>query len=149
MGVSAALVAVDFYLGPVIQFPVLFVLPVMWAAWTAGIRFALGLALGLAAARFACHWWWGFPLSLTSAVVNNILRAATLMMVAVLAGNGAALVRNLRRRVAFLEARLAVCEDCGVIREADGMWRPIESAGRAPARVRCPRCEEKRYGLAT
>ncbi len=147
LATGAVLVGVDFYLGPMIQFPVLFVLPVMWAAWAHGMSFAILLSLGLATARFVCHWWWDFPLSLTAAVVNNVLRAAVLMVVAVLVANVGALVRNLRRRVAVLEARLSVCEDCGVIREEDGAWRPVEADARVFPRVRCPRCEEKRYGL--
>lgn len=146
-GLSLVLVSIDFYLGPVLQFPVLFVLPVMWGAWERGVRFGCGLALALAISRFVCHWFWDFPLDFTPAVVNNLLRAVGLVLVGVITGRVAGIVRDLRRRIVFLEARLTVCEECGVIREEDGRWVPLED-GPAPTRgrVRCPRCEEKLYG---
>lgn len=144
---SVSLVLVDFFLGPVIQFPVLFFLPVMWAAWRCGTRVALTLALAFAVMRFACHWYWRFPFDVTPAVINSILRAAGLMAVAVVTANIAALVRNLKRRVALLEARLEVCGECGVIREADGRWMPLDSGHALPSRrTRCPSCEERHYG---
>ena len=144
---SVALVSVDFWLGPIIQFPVLFVLPVMWAAWSRGARVAILLALGFALMRFACHWYWNFPFSVSPAVINSILRAAGLMAVAVVTANIAALVRNLKRRISLLESRLEVCGECGVIREPDGKWLPLDHAGpKSRQRICCPACEERRYG---
>lgn len=144
---SITLVLVDFFLGPVIQFPVLFFLPVMWAAWRCGTRVAVTLALAFALMRFACHWYWGFPFDVTPAVINSVLRAAGLMAVAVVTANIAALTRNLKRRVALLEARLEVCGECGVVREADGSWMPLDHGHPPPRRhTRCPSCEEKHYG---
>lgn len=144
---SISLVLVDFFFGPIIQFPVLFVLPVMWAAWRRGARVAIILALSFAIMRLACHWYWRFPFDVTPAVVNSILRAAGLMAVAVATANIASLVRNLKRRVALLEARLEVCGECGVVREADGRWLPLDPGHGLPARhTRCPSCEERHYG---
>jgi hypothetical protein len=144
---SVALIAVDFYFGPIIQFTVLFVLPVMWAAWRRGARAAIFLALTFAIMRLACHWYWSFPFDVTPAFINSALRAAGLMAVAVITANVAALVRSLKRRITLLEARLEVCGECGVIREPDGRWVPLAQDSPLPGqRTRCPACEERRYG---
>lgn len=144
IALSAGLLVIDFKLGPLIQFPILFVLPVMWAAWRHGWRMSCGLALSLAAGRFLCHWYWGFPLKLTAAVINNVLRAGGLVAVAVATAQVAGIVHALRKRVTLLEARLPVCVRCGIIQGEDGVWRPL---GELPVSSRrhvcCPSCEDK------
>ena len=45
---------------------------------------ACALAASLSIMRFTSNWAWGFPMSYDAALVNNVLRAVTLMLVAFL-----------------------------------------------------------------
>jgi hypothetical protein len=74
IGLSLMLLALDFASGPFIQFPVLFILPIILCAWWHGGRPAVLLGLLLTAARFWFNWIWGFPLEFAPAVVNTVLR---------------------------------------------------------------------------
>jgi hypothetical protein len=142
------LIAIDFVVGPYIQFPVFFVLPVMVAAWTTGVGWAFSLALFMAVARFFCHWYWDFPMDYMPAVVNNLMRFSVLIVVAYATARIAKLVRDLRQRVDQLERLLPVCRDCGLIRNEDGTWVPVNSLQQATkiSQTVCPHCEDKRYG---
>ena len=107
-------------------------LPVISAAWYQGFRFACALAASLSIMRFTSNWAWGFPMSYDAALVNNVLRAVTLMLVAFLTEQLASQMRNLKKRLNQLEARLPVCPECGVACRHDSSRQPLP-------RVRAPR----------
>ncbi|WP_069961913.1 hypothetical protein [Lacunisphaera limnophila] len=146
MTLALVLMAVDFVLGPYIQFPVFFVVPVMLAAWHYNVAWAVLIALAMAGVRFLYHWYWNFPLEVMPATLNTVMRALVLILVAWATARTALLVRRLRKRVEELEAQLPVCKGCGVIRGEDGAWVEVGSLP-AKASLHCPTCEEKQYGL--
>ncbi|MET0261868.1 MAG: hypothetical protein ABW223_03140, partial [Rariglobus sp.] len=148
---AAVLVAVDFIAGPQYSISVFFVLPVISAAWYQGFRFACVLALGLSVARFLCHWSWGFPVSLDIALVNNVMRGITLILVAFLTEQLAAQMRELRKRQQQLENRLPICPECGLACHANGQWLPLDDTSplskTTPPRSLCPECERRGYDV--
>jgi hypothetical protein len=148
---SAALVAVDFATGPHYTLSVLFVLPVISAAWYQGLRFACALAVGLSVMRFLCNWGWGFPLDINPALINNVLRGITLLLVAFLTNQLAAQMHKIKRRQHRLELRLPVCPACGLACREDGQWIPLDETSRLsttqPPRSLCPDCERKHYDV--
>jgi len=150
---SAVLVALDFLLGPQYAISVFFVLPVISAAWYQGLRFACVLAATFSLMRFMSNWAWGFPMSMDTALVNNVMRAVTLMLVAFLTEQLASQMRKLKKRQALLEACLPVCPQCGVACRHDGQWLPIQHAQplstTTPPGSLCPECERKGYDMQT
>ncbi len=146
---SSVLVAIDFMLGPVFALPAFYVLPVIWAAWSIGLRFACALACALCLFRFTSHWIYGFPFDFSAAFVNNLFRSATFIAVACLTAHVAQKLRSQRARIAHLERNLPVCTSCSLIRDTDGRWLPVENFGSAarPREHLCPDCERRRYGF--
>jgi hypothetical protein len=144
---SALLVCLDFILGPAFALPAFYVLPVIWAAWSHGLRLACVLACGLCILRFASHWSRGFPFDFSPAVTNNLLRNATLVIVAGLTARVAQMLRRQRIRIRHLEQNLPVCTSCSLIRHADGRWLPVEAIATEdrPRELLCPDCERRRY----
>lgn len=144
---AAVLMVVDFCLGPYIQFPVFFVVPVMLIAWYYNTGWAVAVALAMAGGRFLFHWYWDFPVELMPAALNTVMRGVVLVVIAYLTASTAILVRRLRQRIRDLEAQLPVCEECGVLQNDTGQW---VDAGVMPPKAPClcPVCEERRYGMS-
>jgi hypothetical protein len=147
----AALVILDFVVGPLYAISVFFVLPVIYAAWHQGLRFACALAAGLTLLRFTNHWAWGFPTSIDTALANNLMRAATLMLVAFLTEQLASQMRTIKKRLTQLEARLPVCPECGIACVRDGQWLPLDDrtplSTTTPPGSLCPECERRGYDM--
>ena len=147
---SAALVLGDFIAGPQYAVSIFFVLPVIWAAWHLGLVFACWLAVVFSLMRFGCNWWWGFPLDFSPAVINNVLRGIVLILVAILTERLAAQFRQMRQRMKRLEARLPVCQGCGLVQRRDGQWGRLDddsALAESALKQLCPECEQKRYGV--
>lgn len=148
---SAVLAGLDFASGPQYAVSVFFVLPVIYAAWYQGFRFACGLAAGLTFMRFLSNWAWGFPTSYETALVNNTLRALTLILVAFLTEQLASQMRAQKKRQLQLESHLPVCTECGLACRADGQWVPLDDASHlsktTPPGSLCPDCDRRRYDM--
>ena len=144
---AAILMAVDFSLGPNIQFGFFYVVPVMLAAWFHGSGMAIALAVAMAIARMFFHWIWDFPVSVMTALINNVFRVAMLTLVAIAISRLSRHVRELRQRIFLLEGQLTVCRCCGVIRVEDGSWAPLNAVEQPEILPICPRCDEKHYGF--
>lgn len=148
---SAILAGLDSAAGPYYAVSVFFVLPVIYAAWYQGFRFACLLAAGLSITRFLSNWAWGFPTSYETALVNNVLRALTLILVAFLTEQLASQMRALRRRQHQLESRLPVCPECGLVCRQDGQWLPLDDhsalSKTTPPGSLCPECERRGYDV--
>jgi hypothetical protein len=146
LSLAAVLMVVDFCLGPYIQFPVFFVVPVMLIAWYYNTGWAVVVALAMAGGRFLVHWYWKFPMEVMPAAVNTVMRGAVLVVIAYATASTALLVRRLRQRISELEGQLPVCQGCGLIQSTETAW---VDAGTLPRKARClcPACEERRYGI--
>lgn len=145
-GQVCVLVALDFFSGPNLQFPVFFVIPVMLAAWYHGAGLAIRLSIGLAVARFTCHWIWGFPIEVLPAILNNVMRGGVLAGLAYVTALSAFRMNALRARVNQLEARLPICPGCGLVRDEGGAWVPLTDLPVPRSRPSCAACEERTEG---
>ena len=149
---SALVVAgFDFLAGPVVFFPVLFVIPVALMAWNCGLRTALWLGAILCLVRFAIQYAWGIPYTLPVAIINACLRLGVLLFITFLVGKLSQQTQALRARVRTLEGILPTCAFCKDIRDAEGNWHQIEEyvTSRSHARFShgvCPGCATKHYG---
>ncbi len=141
----------DFLAGPIIFFPVLFVIPVTLMAWNCGLRTALILGAILCVIRFAIQYTWGIPYTLPVAIINATLRVLILFFITFLVGKLAEQTKALRARVRTLEGILPTCSFCKDIRDEDGNWHEIEDyvTSRTDALFShgvCPGCAAKHYG---
>jgi hypothetical protein len=135
----------DFLAGPIIFFPVLFVIPVALMAWNCGLRTALRLAVVLCIIRFSIQYAWGIPYTLPVAIINGILRVAILLFITFLCGKLSEQTKALRARVRTLEGLLPTCAYCKDIRDEEGEWQQMEEyvASRSAAQFThgiCPKC---------
>ena len=152
-GALAALVTwIDYRTGPYLQFPFLFVFPVLLAGWFNGLLPALSLALVLPAIRL---WFvvslWTVPWSTGDAILNSVVRAAVLGTIAFLTARTARQTRALSREVRMLEGLLPICSYCKRIRDDDNRWHAIEAyiGQRTEARFShgvCPDCAREHFG---
>ncbi len=115
---AVLMVAVDYVGGPTIQFPFLFLIPVMLAAWFTGSRAGLILALLLPAARLLYgSAAWGDWLTLT-AVANCMIRIAVFSLIALLTSFAAG--------VRVLRGLIDICAHCRKVMDAQGKWSTVE-----------------------
>ena len=145
IALGGALLALDFYAGPDIRFPIFYVFPVMLAAWRFDFRTAAKLAVAMTVMRFLFNWAWGFPQGLVQMATNILIQLVSLLMVAYLSETIAGQDRMLRQRVRELEGLLPLCQSCDTIRTEAGQWQSLDSYAATEAKPRplCPTCSEK------
>lgn len=123
---SAGVLALDFFFGPVIQFPALFVVPVSAAAWYASRQWGLALAVALPLIRLYFTTILETPWSFEEAAINAAMRIAVLSFAAMLVDRVAWQETALKRRVQLLETALPLCTTCKRIRDEADSWQSIE-----------------------
>ncbi len=141
----------DFLAGPIVFFPILFVIPVALMAWNCGLRTALRLAAILCIIRFSIQYAWGIPYTLPVAIINAIIRLALLFLITFLCGKLSEQTQALRARVRTLEGLLPTCAYCKDIRDENGEWQQIEEfvTSRSGAQFThgiCPKCVTQHFG---
>ncbi len=145
LGLSVLVLALDYALGPITQFPAAFILPVSLAAWYNGRLWGLGLALVLPLCRLYLVSLSDLPWTMGEASINAAIRMIVLGLFAVLVDRVAVQREALQRRVEVLEGFLPVCVVCKRVRnEDDGAWCPVERflRLRSPADRRGPVCPD-------
>lgn len=142
----------DFLAGPMVFFPILFVIPVTLMAWNCGLRTALILGAVLCVIRFCIQYsTWGVPYSLPISLLNGGLRMAVLFIITFLAGKLSEQTQALRARVRTLEGILPTCAFCKDIRDGEGNWHQIEEYVTTHTKAQfshgvCPTCAAEHYG---
>ena len=141
----------DYLAGPIVFFPVLFVIPVALMAWNCGLRTALVLGAILCVIRISIQRAWGIPYTLQFSLINGGVRLVVLFFITFLCAKLSEQTQALRARVRTLEGFLPTCSFCKDIRDEAGNWHQIEKyvASRSEARFShgiCPDCAVKHYG---
>jgi hypothetical protein len=120
---AALILGVDFWIGPRVQFPILFVIPVGLAAWWNGLAGSIVLALLLPAIRTS-FWIEHFDRDeLLILVINMAIRMGVLLFIALLVVRMHRLLLENRK----LTALLPLCSRCRRIRDDAGEWHSLES----------------------
>jgi hypothetical protein len=150
-GLAVGMVALDSLLGPLIQFPIFYLIPVALCAWFDGVAASLALAVGLPLVRLYLMSQWDFPLGVQTAVINAVIRMVVLSSLAVVVNRTARQTRLLAREVDVLEGLLPICAHCKKIRDENGEWQRLERyiTQRSAAEFThgiCPGCCVTHYG---
>lgn len=151
VGLAVIVVEIDFLLGPRIQFPIAFVIPVALAAWYSGWRWGVGLGIVLPLIRLYFVSILEIDGALTYPVINAGIRIAVLCGIAVLLDRLAHRERQLALQVESLEGLLPICSGCKKIRDEHQHWQPLEIyiGQRSKAQFThgfCPPCAREYFG---
>lgn len=146
IGLSAAILIVDYATGPFIQFPILFVFPVALAAAGQGRRVGILVAVLLPLLRLPFYLEWPLPYSWTLQMVDSSIDVVILVVTALMIDR----IVDQDREIRALEGLLPICSFCKRIRDEDGEWRQMETyiAARSGARFShtfCRECGQRHY----
>lgn len=121
---AAFVIFLNYLAGPAVDFPGLYVLPVMFAAWYGGLKWGLPMCL-IVFSRLAMAMAWGLP-DTFAIVVSALVRAIIYVPITIWIATVAASQRALRREVELLEGLLPICSYCKKIRDDSGKWEQLE-----------------------
>jgi hypothetical protein len=147
---GVGLVVIDYAAGAETQFPLVYAVPVILAAWYSGRGAALTLAsvLPLVHLLFVATWWrpehWGAVAATTAA------RGVVVLLIALWFDRLAAHEAAVSRHLEAIEGLLPICAFCKSIRNDDGEWERLEAfiSRRSDARFShgfCPACRDAHY----
>lgn len=126
LGLAALVMALDFAIGPRIEFPSLYALPVLYAAWYGGRRWALPLSFTQTFHIVTVLVQDGSDTAVFDASVAAFLRVFVLGAIAWWLAGVRDVQRQLSREVEMLEGLLPICSYCKRIRDDEGDWQPLE-----------------------
>ena len=143
-------VGIDYLSGPLVQFPIVFLLPVALSSWYSGKVWGIGYALVLPLARMLFTFYWAVPWTLWESAGNTIIRMVVFSLFAVIIERVAVEQRALSYRVNVLEGLLPVCSFCKKIRNERGDWEQMEKyisehSEAVFSHGLCPECLRKHY----
>lgn len=149
--VGGAILALDYSTGPVLAFPILFVIPVTLAAWFYNRRWAYGMAILLPAGSLGISTWVDQPGPEAFLTINALVRVAVLSFLAYLTARTSRQTKELEREVKLLEGILPICMYCKRIRDDQQNWQQIESYITLHSEAdfshsMCPACAQKHHG---
>ena len=148
---GGGVLGIDYATGKYIMFPILFVIPVMLAAWFSRKRTAYALAVLLPLGRLAIASLFDQPDPFVFLATNALIRIAVLGLLAFLVARTARQTKELDRRVKQLEGILPICMFCKRIRDDHDDWQQLESYISQHSEANfshgiCADCAKKHYG---
>jgi hypothetical protein len=151
IGLVLLVLLVDYFTGPALLFPILYIVPVMFAAWYSGLPLALFLAVFMPLVRVYFDFLWEIPYLEQHVVINTVNSLIILVLLALLTERVARQMRHLAREVEQLTGLLPICAFCKKIRTSGGEWVQVERyiSERSTAEFShgyCPECMEKHFG---
>ncbi|MBN1511841.1 MAG: hypothetical protein JXB13_07485 [Phycisphaerae bacterium] len=150
VAIAVCAVTVDYLTGPLVRFPILFIVPVALAACGRSRWLALGLATSLPLARLGDWLIWAPPWSVWIELVNVVVQAGVLILLALVTATAARQARESSREVKILRGLLSICSFCKRIHRPDGQWEMLESYIRDHSEAEfshglCPDCIKEHY----
>jgi hypothetical protein len=141
----------DYYTGPFIQFPIVYILPIVFITWFNGRRWGLFFAFVLAFVRIFFHFIWFVPWSRLEAVVHVVIRIMVFSLI-VLQVDSEVERRVLQKEIKGLKGTLPICSFCKKIRTGNNIWIPLEEYIHEHSEAElshdcCPDCLREHYGV--
>jgi hypothetical protein len=147
---AAIVLAVDYLTGPLIRFPILYMLPIVLASWLTGLRWGLAFAVVMPLIHLSFTEFWVTPFSTLYAALNTGIRITVFVSFAYLVSKVGTQKRELEKEIQTLRGILPICSFCKSIRNPDGAWEPLEGyiSRRSEAEFShgiCPDCLKANY----
>lgn len=143
---------IDYFTGPFIQFPFLYILPVVFASWYNGKWWGLGYSVVLPLVRLYYNTIWTIPWTLVESTVNAGIRIGVLGLLAYLIDRVAKESSATKKEVKLLEGLLPICASCKKIRDDNNEWQQLEAYITHHSEAKfthgvCPECAQRLYGI--
>ncbi len=149
--IAVTILYLDYVTGPEIQFPVLFIIPVIMVTWYNNFYWGIIFSILLPVGSIYCIYLWGENPSTSIVAVNTLIRIIILLIITYLIKIVKRQQEQLSERINNLEKFLPICSFCKKIRDKDNSWHQIESYITEKTDTEfshsiCPDCAEKHYG---
>jgi len=139
----------DYLMGPFIQFPIIYLIPIIFATWYSGPVWgvALSIVMPLVRAEFVRRA--DVPWTMFETSINAAIRISILSFVVILVTRERYL-RMLQQRVRTLEGLLPICSFCKKIRGESDKWTSLEHYITEHSEAGfthgvCPECAREHY----
>lgn len=122
---------IDYYTGPVIEFPLVYLVPISMASWFGGRTWGLALAVVLPLLRLYFRTIWNPPWTFFESSINAAIRITVFALFAWLIDRTASQMRALRH-TRLLERMVGMCSVCGNIRhQQSDSWQSLDDYARS------------------
>jgi K+-sensing histidine kinase KdpD len=143
---------IDYVTGPFIQFPFLFILPVVFSTWYNGRAWGIGYAIVLPLVRLYFNTIWSIPWTMVEGSINAVIRISVLLLLAYLVDKVAERTKTKEKEVKLLEGLLPICASCKKIRDENREWQVLEAYITRHSQAKfshgvCPDCAKRLYGV--
>jgi hypothetical protein len=151
VALGAAMLAIDHFTSETVNFPVVYVLPIILAAWYSGTWPAVALAIAVPLFRLLFLVMPSRPAEgMAALALATALRGIVIIILALWFARLAEFERALQSRVKVLEGLLPICAFCKNIRNEAGEWERMEGyiSRRSEAEFShgiCPSCTKTHY----
>jgi len=140
----------DYITGPLVQFPILYLIPIGLASWYNGRVWGLIFAFGMPLIRLYFLNLWEAPWTIFEATINASIRIFVFTIFAYLVDRIVTQKRDLEKEVHILRGILPICSFCKKIRDKDEKWIALEKyitehSEAGFSHGLCPECVEKHY----
>ncbi len=144
---GAAILVLDYLTGPGLMFPILFVLPVVFAAWYDARLVSHGLSVVLPIGRLYLERVLDPAATSVTGIANMLVRIGVLLLLSVLVWRTASQAREIK----VLRGLITVCMFCKRVYEGEANWRQLEAYIAAHSEANfshglCPTCALTQYG---
>jgi len=148
---SFLVLVADYFTGPFIQFPIVYIFPIVFVTWFNGRRWGLLFACILSFARIFFYFLWIVSWSSLEVVVNVLIRMIVFSLIVFLVDSEAKR-RVLLEEVKVLRGILPICSFCKKIRTESNIWIPLEEYINEHSEAElshgyCPDCLREHYGV--
>jgi hypothetical protein len=120
------IIAVDYITGPLIQFPILYLIPIGLASWYSGRWWGLIFAFSMPLIRLCFSTLLDAPWTIFEAAINAAIRVVVFAIFAYLVDKIVTYKRELEKEVYVLKGILPICSFCKKIRNQNGKWEALE-----------------------
>jgi len=140
----------DYITGPLIQFPILYLIPIGLASWYNGRVWGLIFAFGMPLIRLYFLNLWEAPWTIFEATINASIRIFVFTIFAYLVDRIVTQKRELEKEVHILKGILPICNFCKKIRDKNENWVALEDYITVHSEAEfshgmCPECAKKHY----
>jgi hypothetical protein len=147
---AVSVLALDYLTGPLIRFPIMYLLPIVLASWYNGRGWGLVFSVGMPLVHLTYRKFWITPFALSDALVNAAIQIAVFCAFCYLVHKVVVQNRALEQEIRTLQGILPICSFCKRIRNAEGTWESLEGyiTKRSEAEFShsvCPQCAKENY----
>jgi hypothetical protein len=148
--IAVLILRADYLTGRLVQFPILFLIPIGFASWYNGRTWGSIFAFSMPLVRLHFLTLWGAPWTIYEATINALIRISVFIIFAFLVDRVGKQKRDLEKEVRTLKGILPICSFCKKIRNKKENWVTIEDYIKAHSEAdfshgMCPECAKNHY----